>query len=206
MHDIVSKETAQASRAQAPRPRVHRTPAIAPAPVLVGEGARALAIRPLAPQIRLSLRLRPGNAPPEDGTLAASLLGMATNSFAQTGARALMRLGPDEWLLREEGEDASAAARAIAAALGDTFHALVDVSHRNVGFSVEGACAHAALAAGCPLDLAPAAFPDATATRTVLGKAEIVLLRRGEEHFEVECWRSFADYVRDFLVTAARDV
>lgn len=206
MHDIVSKEAAQASRAQAPRPRVHRTPAIAPAPVLVGEGARALAIRPLAPQIRLSLRLRPGNASPEEGTLAANLLGMSVNSFAQHGARALMRLGPDEWLLREEGEDASGPARAIAAALGDTVHALVDVSHRNVGFAIEGGCAGAALAAGCPLDLAPAAFPDATATRTVLGKAEIVLLRRGEGHFEVECWRSFADYVRAFLVSAARDV
>lgn len=206
MHDIVSKSTAQTSLVQAPRPRVHRTPAVAPAPVLVGEGARAIAIRLLAPHVRLSLRLRPGDTPRDEGTLAALLLGMGVNSFAQHGARALMRLGPDEWLLREEGEDASAAARAIAAALGDTFHALVDVSHRNVGFSIEGGCAAQALAAGCPLDLAPAAFPDATATRTVLGKAEIVLLRRGDGHFEVECWRSYADYVRGFLTVAARDV
>jgi len=53
--------------------------------------------------------------------------------------------------------------------------------------------------------LGPQAFPAGSATRTLLGKAEIVLSRPGEApSFEVECARSFARYVRDFLLEAAR--
>jgi len=40
----------------------------------------------------------------------------------------------------------------------------------------------------------------------LLGKAEIVLIRPASEpSFRVECWRSFARYVHDFLCEAARD-
>ena len=59
--------------------------------------------------------------------------------------------------------------------------------------------------AGCPLDLSPAAFPAGAATRTLLGKAEIILSRSDDAPaFEIECGRSFAAYVRDFLFVAAR--
>jgi sarcosine oxidase subunit gamma len=40
----------------------------------------------------------------------------------------------------------------------------------------------------------------------VLGKVEIVLYRKSGAEFRVECWRSFADYVFNFLSEAARDV
>jgi sarcosine oxidase subunit gamma len=58
---------------------------------------------------------------------------------------------------------------------------------------------------GCPLDLDPSAFPAGAATRTVFGKAEIVLLREADDRFRVECWRSFSDYVFGLLEAAARD-
>jgi len=48
-------------------------------------------------------------------------------------------------------------------------------------------------------------FPTGAATRTLLGKAEIVLSRWDDvPTFEIECARSFAAYVRDFLQDAAR--
>jgi sarcosine oxidase subunit gamma len=31
-----------------------------------------------------------------------------------------------------------------------------------------------------------------------------VLIRTGEENFRVECWRSFGDYVWQYLVDAAK--
>jgi len=43
-------------------------------------------------------------------------------------------------------------------------------------------------------------------TRTVLGKADIVLWRTGPDSFHVEVWRSFADYVARFLTEAAREL
>ena len=49
------------------------------------------------------------------------------------------------------------------------------------------------------------AFPVGMCTRTVLAKADVVLWRRAEDWFRLECWRSFAPYVTDFLRQAAED-
>jgi sarcosine oxidase, subunit gamma len=43
------------------------------------------------------------------------------------------------------------------------------------------------------------------ATRTLLGKAEIVLWRQAVDRFQIDVWRSFAPYVREFLSEAARE-
>ncbi|RUY34815.1 hypothetical protein EN978_33865, partial [Mesorhizobium sp. M7A.F.Ca.US.001.04.1.1] len=43
------------------------------------------------------------------------------------------------------------------------------------------------------------------ASRTILGKTEIVLLRTAADAFRVECWRSFSDYVFTFLSEGSRD-
>ena len=58
---------------------------------------------------------------------------------------------------------------------------------------------------GCPQDLSLDAFPVGAASRTILGKSEIVLLRTGADAFRVECWRSFSDYVFALLSEAASD-
>ncbi|MGO4843124.1 sarcosine oxidase subunit gamma, partial [Rhizobiaceae sp. 2RAB30] len=79
------------------------------------------------------------------------------------------------------------------------------ISHRNVAISVTGPAAAASVNAGCPQDMSLTAFPVGAASRTILGKVEIVLLRTAEDTFRVECWRSFSDYVFTFLSEAARD-
>ncbi|QLP96933.1 MAG: sarcosine oxidase subunit gamma [Rhodoblastus sp.] len=122
---------------------------------------------------------------------------------ASAGSRAALWLGPDEWLLVAEGERPDALAAALAAAIGDRPHSLVDVSQRQIGLDVAGPLA-ARASAGCPLDLREAAFPVGFATRTMLAKSEIVLWRRGPNAYRVEVWRSFADYVAAFLAEAAR--
>ncbi|NJR13786.1 MAG: sarcosine oxidase subunit gamma, partial [Phyllobacteriaceae bacterium] len=84
------------------------------------------------------------------------------------------------------------------------FHSAVDVSHRNAALSVSGAGAADVLNAGCPQDLSLAAFPVGACSRTLLGKAEVVLYRMAQEQFHVEMWRSFAPYVADFIEDAIR--
>ncbi|MEQ9246023.1 MAG: sarcosine oxidase subunit gamma family protein, partial [Nitratireductor sp.] len=54
-------------------------------------------------------------------------------------------------------------------------------------------------------DLSPDAFPVGACSRTVFGKAEIILWRTEGDAFRVECWRSFSDYVFMLLEAAARD-
>jgi sarcosine oxidase, subunit gamma len=79
------------------------------------------------------------------------------------------------------------------------------VSHRNAGFLVSGPHAAGVLNAGCALPLDLAAFPVGKCTRTLFGKAEIVLWRREETAFRIEVWRSFAAYVADLVAEAARE-
>lgn len=153
-------------------------------------------VRPLAPEAKFSLRLR-RDAPAE---AAGFRLDQKINGYVRNGARWSARLGPDEWLIGAPEAEGSEVADAIAAAIGERPYSLVDVSHRNVAIEIAGEDAAVALNAGVPIDLSDAAFPAGSATRTLLGKCEIVLVRAGAEPtYHVEVWRSFATYAHGFL-------
>lgn len=113
---------------------------------------------------------------------------------AVAGDRAALWLGPDEWVLVAGEEEGPALGEALAAALADIPHSLTDVSHRSVAFTLAGRHAATVLNSNCPLDLSLDAFPVGACTRTLLGKAEIVLRRADEETFVIDVWRSFATY------------
>jgi sarcosine oxidase subunit gamma len=162
-------------------------------------------IRPSPAQARFSLRLNEADL---EGAKAVAgfTLDIPINTRSGSAARSSIRLGPNEWLLIGPYGDAEVIAGEIDAALSGRFYTLVDVSHRNVGIIVSGRRAADVLNSGCPLDLAEAAFPTGMATRTLMGKAEIVLMRLDDTPtYQVECWRSFSTYVSDYLVEAARE-
>jgi sarcosine oxidase subunit gamma len=117
--------------------------------------------------------------------------------------RSALWLGPDEWLILTAPSDA--VALALAQKLQPHPHSLVDVSHRDTAIELTGAAAADVLNAGCPLDLDTTAFPPGMCTRTVLAKSEMILWRVAGEKFRLEVTRSFAPYVRRFLLEAARD-
>jgi len=149
---------------------------------------------------RISLRAPAASV----GALSEALglsLPLKPKTSASKGSRTALWLGPDEWLVIDDGAKDPLEACAGVEAL----HSAVGISHRNVAFSVNGPAAANTVNAGCPQDLSLAAFPIGACSRTILGKVEIVLLRTGEDAFRVECWRSFSDYVFTFLTEAARD-
>lgn len=197
MAKAAAKTGAKARKKMAsPEPALRRRPALAGRAV----GQPWVSATPASPAQRLSLR-----APRDSIAALSKALGLdlpeTPTASAVAGERAALWLGPDEWLVIDEGREGLAATLAGVTA----FHAAVDVSHRNLGILVAGRGAEATLAAGCPRDLSLAAFPVGACGRTVLGKAEIVVWRTGDEAFRVECWRSFSDYVFTFLTEAARD-
>ena len=122
-----------------------------------------------------------------------------------SGERAALWLGPDEWLLLAPAAQAGLAMR-LERSLAQLPHSLVDVSHRQVALLAHGPQAAAVLAGGCPLDLDLPFFPVGMCTRTVLGKAEVVLWRTDAQAFRLEVWRSFAPYVAQFLGEASRGI
>lgn len=158
-------------------------------------------IIPAPDATRLSLR-----APSASLAALSKALGVKLpekpKTSASKGARHALWLGPDEWLVIDEGEADLIAACAKASAL----HSAVDVSHRNAAILISGAGVEDVLAAGCPQDLSLGAFPVGAAARTVFGKVEIVLHRTAGDAFRVEVWRSFSDYAFTLMEDAARDV
>ncbi len=160
----------------------------------------SVTIAPAPAAARLSLRAPESSRAALARALKVDLV-PGPGQIRTVGTRMVLPLGPDEWLLiDEEGADLAAACRDVAA-----LHSAVDISHRNVGILVSGPGAEAVLNAGCPRDVSLHAFPMGRGARTVLGKAEIVLLRLSAQSFRVECWRSFSPYVFDLLEDAARD-
>ena len=82
---------------------------------------------------------------------------------------------------------------------------IVDVSHRDTALRCRGPRAAWAINAFCALDLHLAAFPVGMCTRTLFGKAEIVLWRTAADTFRIEVARSFAPYVWACLEEARRE-
>jgi sarcosine oxidase, subunit gamma len=178
-------------------------------PVLdFAEKARLLAAPPLA---RFVFR-GPALAAEAAGTAFGLAFPLAINRGAskgergKPGARVALKLGPDEfWLIVPEAEGTEVAT-ALREALAGQPHALVDISHRQVGFVLEGPRAADLLASGCPLDLALDAFPIGMATRTLFHKTDLMLWRMAPEVFRIEIARSFAPYMLALLKDAAKGV
>jgi sarcosine oxidase subunit gamma len=162
--------------------------------VLEGDWGR---IAPADDQPRWVLRAGDAMVPAIEAAWGAPLAAMMLRA-RDDGARVSLRLGPDEWLLLGDGT-------ALAEALAGQPASLVEVSDRNVGLDLSGPMIAAILNSGCPLDLGDAAFPTGMVTRTVFGKAEVVLWRRAEG-WRLEVWRSFGDYVGRYLAQAVADL
>jgi sarcosine oxidase, subunit gamma len=174
-------------------------------PALVPSGA----VRPLPPASRFVLRGAPAVMAAAAKALDLNISDTACRSATRgqpNSEWAALWLGPDEQLLLApvpDGEDITARLRDSLSALP---HSLVDVSHRQVAIEISGPTAQTLLNSGCPLDLHISAFPTGMCTRTVLGKVDIVLWRRGASTFHVEVWRSFAGYATRFLAESAREL
>jgi heterotetrameric sarcosine oxidase gamma subunit len=130
-----------------------------------------------------------------DAAVLASLgLAMPDTCRATTlDARALLWLGPDEFLLLASDDKVPSLAGAV------------DVSHRDTALTVSGPRAAWAINAYCALDLHRVAFPVGMCTRTVFGKAEVVVWRTAGDTFRIEVARSFAPYVWACLEEARRE-
>ncbi|MDB5572337.1 MAG: sarcosine oxidase, gamma subunit family [Hyphomicrobiales bacterium] len=166
----------------------HVGPLGAPGLLLEGAGARALVAEPVA---RALLRGGPDALSAACAALRLPSPPAPMGSCSAPGVTALW-LGPDETLLMGD-------VGALAPALEGVAHALVDVSSRDAALDIEGPGAALLLASGVMLDLAPAAFPTGACARTLLGKAPVLVWRRGPEAFQIQTPRSYAPYVAGFL-------
>lgn len=161
-------------------------------------------LRTLAPASRFILQGGPAARAAAGAVFGVPLSEMPCRANSREN-RAALWLGPDEYLLLAPAAECAILAAGFARALTGIAHSFVDVSQRQIGLELRGPHVAAILNCGCPLDLDPAEFPAGMCTRTLFGKADIVLWRTGATEFHLEVWRSFADYILGCLQEAARD-
>jgi sarcosine oxidase subunit alpha len=185
--------------------------------------AAALPLVPaVAPRVRHMLEtttVRIAALPPmtllsvRGGDAAATGIGMALGVLLPTVPcrsvmardRAALWLGPDEWLIQAPNTAGGLIDVAHKAA-GEHPASVVEVSCGMLALEIAGPRAAWCLNAFCALDLDVWAFPAGMCTRTVLGKAEVVLWRITPEVFQVQTARSLFPHVWACLEAAWRSI
>lgn len=168
---------------------------------LKAHGHERAAITPLPSKERWSLR-----AGHDGAQRAARVLGLdqapAMLKAERVGETAMVRLGPDEYWL--ESDDLSAGEKLRDAVRG-SFAAVTELGHRLAAVELKGEASADIINGACPLDLDIETLPAGSSTRTVMGKAEIVLERLDTQHFQLITNRSFAPYLLALLTELARE-
>jgi sarcosine oxidase subunit gamma len=129
-----------------------------------------------------------------------------TTVISADGARHVLWLGPDEWLVIGEPKTAPALEADIRAAIGDARGAVVDVSANRTTISVSGPRARDLLAFGCSIDLDERRFKPGMCVQTLLARANVIIVPVGpavEPAFRVLVRPSFAAYLAAWLTDAA---
>ena len=127
----------------------------------------------------------------------------APNRVSRGAARAIMWLGPDEWLLVGEAGEGPALADELGAALAGRHVSVVEVSASRAIVELSGPGAREVLAAGCSLDLHPRAFALDHCAQTLLANVAVILEQSGgTPTFRLHVRPSFARYLADWLLNA----
>lgn len=127
---------------------------------------------------------------------------LTPNTTALYGDVTLCWLRPDEWLVMIPDADNVAMLLAALQQI-DGYTAVTDVSGGYAVISLSGSQARQVLAKGCTLDLHPRQFTTGRCAQSLLAKADVLLIAKGEDEFEIVVRRSFADYLWQWLVDAA---
>ncbi len=139
------------------------------------------------------------------GVLSACGLALpvVANSASVEGARQLIWLGPDEWLLKLGSGEGVAMAQALRAALAELHCSVVEVGSGNTTLTLQGPGAADLLSRGCPLDLHPRKFAAGAVAQSHVARSP-VLIRCVQplQHYEVTVRRSFAPYLFNWLCQA----
>lgn len=132
-----------------------------------------------------------------------------TVSSASDGARRILWLGPDEWLIVDADGTADAIVAAVRGALEDGRGAMVDVSANRTTLRLAGPRTRELLETGCSIDLHPRAFGPGRCAQTTVARTSAILLEvgaaldaAGGPDYRLLVRPSFAAYLASWLLDA----
>jgi sarcosine oxidase subunit gamma len=125
------------------------------------------------------------------------------NTVARGNGYDVLWLGPDEWLVRSQQQQAATLEAKLTQALAGQFASAVDIGSGYTLLEVSGEKAREVLSRGCPLDLHPRVFAPGQCAQSHYFKASIVRSPASDDTFELVVRRSFADYFCRIMLDAA---
>ena len=120
------------------------------------------------------------------------------NTVAFSGGRAILWLGPDEWLLIDPNPLPD-----LRKALAGIHSAVVDVTSSRKALVVSGSRAEEIMSKAATLDFSLQAFPVGSCAQTNIARTQGIIHRVGAEEFVIYVRSSFAAYLAAWLEDAA---
>jgi sarcosine oxidase subunit gamma len=139
-----------------------------------------------------------------DAALAGSAslpLPTVPNTVLETTDRAVLWLGPDEWLVLGPPHAGGEIVAELEASLGGVHRSVIDVSANRVAIELGGPGRFELLASGSAIDLHPRSWHAGMCAQSLFARTQVVLHERGDTT-GVLVRPSFADYLIDRLLVA----
>jgi len=119
----------------------------------------------------------------------------------EAAGRRILKTGPEQfWIFAAEAEDLAGRLQPV---IPPDIGAVTPLSHSRTCIGIEGEATRELLAKVIPLDFHPASFGVGRFALTGLHHTPVLVLRAGEDRYEIFAMRSFARSVWDFLADAA---
>ena len=147
------------------------------------------------------LRVRPGAA-----DAAGEALQLSRHALQWSGEDPVACwLGPDQWLLTSDNQQAEDIVGHIDAALSGQLYAATDISSHYVCMSLKGPAARTVLAMGSGIDMRRSAFRMGQCVRTLFANVQLVIVAVESSKFDLYVDRSHANYLREWFASSSDD-
>jgi sarcosine oxidase subunit gamma len=159
---------------------------------------------------RLQLNLRGDGGNPVFVAAVKAVAGLdlpaEPNRFTESGDRACLWLGPDEWLIIGPDGNQMDLIKDLRGALAGQHAAVTDVSGARTTILLQGPRARDLLQKGTPLDLHPRVFQPGQCAQSHIAGANITLRQLDDAPtYEILVLNSFAEHLWLWLESAARE-
>ena len=123
------------------------------------------------------------------------------NTVERAGERAIVWLGPDEWLVVSSPGSREGVAGRLEEALSGLHVAVNDISSGQTIIRLRGPRARDVLSKGCSLDFHPRAFGPGQCAQSHIGKSNALIIQVDDAPtYDIIVRRSFADYLSRWLL------
>ena len=114
-------------------------------------------------------------------------------------------MAPDEWYVLMPRDKAAGFEVAFREAMSGLHYSIVDVSGGQTVLSLSGQGAREVLMKGAAVDVHDSAFPVGKVVGTAIAKSSGMIVRTGDDSYELLIRRSFANYLWDWLSDACQE-